>query len=148
MVLSSSSFSKAIFTVPWPFFWEILTFMPKWLPIRLSSARVASSFVAPIPELEANSANKFFDGLSAGCCFALNHGGWQAEILRETGAGLQLDRDVTIAARQLQELADYPQRLAQAKIAARELAEERFSRDKLAAQLEQVLLRAVANHPS
>lgn len=112
----------------------------------LAAADIASSFVAPIPELEGNSANKFFDGLAAGCCFVVNHGGWQADILKETGAGLRLERDVVVAASQLQEIADHPERIVQAKLAARQLAKERFSRDKLAAQLEQVLLRAVANH--
>lgn len=112
----------------------------------LAAADIASSFIAPIPELEGNSANKFFDGLAAGCCFAVNHGGWQADILRESGAGLQLERDVTLAALQLQELVDHPERLAGAKVAARQLAEEQFSRDKLAARLEKVLLRAVANY--
>jgi len=112
----------------------------------LAAADIASSFVAAIPELEGNSANKFFDGLAAGCCFVVNHGGWQADILKETGAGLRLERDVIVAASQLQEIADHPGRIAQAKLAARQLAEERFSRDKLVAQLEQVLLRAVANH--
>ena len=112
----------------------------------LAAADIASSFVAPIPELEGNSANKFFDGLSAGCCFAVNYGGWQAKILQETGAGLQLDRNVTVAALQLQELGNDPDRIAQAKIKARKLAEDRFSREKLAVQLEQVLLRAVTNH--
>jgi len=108
----------------------------------LAAADIATSFVAPIPELEANSANKFFDGLSAGCCFAVNHGGWQAETLKESGAGLQLDRDIVVARQQLQTLAEHPERLAQTKKAARKLAEERFSRDKLAVQLERVLVRA------
>lgn len=116
------------------------------MTLVLAAADIASSFVAPIPELEDNSANKFFDGLAAGCCCVVNHGGWQAEILQKTGAGLRLDRDATVAAHQLQELADNPERIAQAKIAARKLAEERFSRDKLAVRLEQVLLRAVVNH--
>jgi len=116
------------------------------MPKVLAAADIATSLFIPLPAMEANSANKFFDGLAAGCCMAINYGGWQAKILNESGAGLQLDRDVTVAAQQLQELADHPARVAQSKIAARKLAEDRFSRDKLAAQLEQVLLRAVANH--
>jgi Glycosyltransferase len=118
------------------------------MPKLLAAADIATSLFIALPAMEANSANKFFDGLAAGCCMAINYSGWQADILQETGAGLQLNRDVRVAARQLQALADHPERIAQAKIAARKLAEERFSRDKLAAQLEQVLLRAVANHPS
>mgnify|MGYP000046335558 CR=1 FL=1 len=116
------------------------------MPKVLAAADIASSLFISLPELEVNSANKFFDGLAAGCCLAVNYGGWQSRILEETHAGLQLDRDVSVAARQLQRLANDPERLAQAKIAARRLAEERFSRDKLAAQLEQVLLRATRGH--
>jgi glycosyltransferase involved in cell wall biosynthesis len=118
------------------------------MPKVLAAADIATSLFIPLPAMEANSANKFFDGLAAGCCMAINYGGWQAKILNDSGAGLQLDRDVTVAARQLKQLADEPRRIARAKIAARKLAEDRFSRDKLAAQLEQVLLRAVANHPN
>ncbi len=115
------------------------------IPRVLAAADIATSLFIPLPAMEANSANKFFDGIAAGCCMAINYGGWQGEILRETGAGLRLDRDVNVAARQLKELADHPDRIARAKAAARKLAEERFSRDKLAAQLEQVLVRAVKN---
>ena len=113
-----------------------------YMPKILAAADIATSFVIPIPALEANSANKFFDGLAAGCCLAINYGGWQAEILHEAGAGMQLSRDVAVAARQLQELADHPDRVNQAKVSARLLAERRFSRDTLAAHLEQVLARA------
>jgi glycosyltransferase involved in cell wall biosynthesis len=128
---------------------QMLGRLPKAdMPRVLAAADIATSLFIPLSAIEANSANKLFDGLAAGCCMAINYGGWQADILRETGAGLQLERDVMLAARQLQELADRPRGLAPAKIAARKLAEVRFSRDKLAAQLEQVLVRAVAKHSS
>jgi glycosyltransferase involved in cell wall biosynthesis len=116
------------------------------MPKVLAAADIATSLFIALPAMEANSANKFFDGLAAGCCLAINYGGWQARILQQTRAGLQLDRDVTVAARQLQELADQPERIAQAKIAARKLAHERFCRDRLAARLEKVLIRAVENY--
>ena len=112
------------------------------VPRVLAAADIAVSFVIAVPELEANSANKFFDGLAAGCVVAINYGGWQADLLKETGAGLQLDRDVQLAAQQLRELAARPKQLTNAKIVARKLAEERFSRDDLAAQLEQLLMCA------
>ena len=57
---------------------------------------------------------------------------------------MHLDHDFSVAARQLQDYADYPERLIKAKIAARKLAEDYFSRDKLAIKLEEVLLRTVA----
>jgi glycosyltransferase involved in cell wall biosynthesis len=113
------------------------------MPAVLAATDVAVSLFLPLAEMESNSANKFFDGLAAGCCLAINYGGWQAELLNETCAGLRLRRDPHAAAGQLRDLADDPDRLMYAKIAARRLAEERFSRDKLAGQLEHVLVRAV-----
>lgn len=124
----------------------ILESMPKdQMPEVLAAADIATSIFIPLRSMEANSANKFFDGLAAGCCMAINYGGWQARLLNETGAGLQLDNYVAVAARQLQELADQPIRLTRAKGSARKLAEEQFSFDKLAMRLEQVLYRAVSS---
>lgn len=113
------------------------------MPDVLAATDIATSLFAPIKEMEANSANKFFDGLSAGCGMAVNYGGWQATLLEETGAGLRLSREISVAARQLQALAEDRGRLAQMRKASRRLAEERFSRDRLAMQFEQVLERAV-----
>lgn len=109
-----------------------------------SALDVATSLFLPIPEMESNSANKFFDALAAGCCVAINYGGWQAELLEEAGAGVRLSSDPQLAARQLQTLADEPERLQAAGRNARLLAVERFSRDELAARVEAVLTQAVA----
>ena len=38
----------------------------------------------------ANSANKFFDALASGTPVAINYGGWQADLLEETSAGIVL----------------------------------------------------------
>ena len=96
--------------------------------------------------MESNSANKFFDGLSSGCCMAINYGGWQSHLLKETGAGIQLSRDVLLAGHQLQELIDDPARLLRSKAAARKLAVDRFSHDKLSKELERVLQKSMAAH--
>jgi glycosyltransferase involved in cell wall biosynthesis len=61
------------------------------LPVILGAATMSSSFVRPIRALWDNSANKFFDALAAARPIAVNYGGWQADLLRETGAGLVLD---------------------------------------------------------
>lgn len=109
-----------------------------------ASADVVTSVFVDLPELEANSANKFFDGLAAGRPVAVNYGGWQADLLEESGAGFVLDRDVQRAAASLTVwLRDEP-RLSAAGRAARRLAEERFARDDLAEQVEDVLLDALA----
>lgn len=109
------------------------------VPALFSAVDVATSLFLPIPQMEANSANKFFDALAAGCCVAINYGGWQAEILREAGAGIKLDVDPRRAATELQALADEPGRVESAGVNARKLAEEKFSRDKLASKIHGVL---------
>ncbi|MGO8828764.1 MAG: glycosyltransferase family 4 protein [Steroidobacteraceae bacterium] len=117
------------------------------VPDVLSAVAVATSLVVPIPELEANSANKFFDALAAGCCVAVNYGGWHAQLLQETGAGIRLDADPRRAAAALQALADEPGKLESAGRNARRLAEERFSRDELAAKIQAVLASVVGEPP-
>jgi hypothetical protein len=42
-------------------------------------------------KISDNSANKFFDSLAAGRSIAINYGGWQAELLSSTRAGVVLD---------------------------------------------------------
>lgn len=113
-----------------------------------AAADIAVSTVIPLPELEANSANKFFDGLAAGCCVAVNHGGWQADLLRNHQAGFQLPRVIDRAADELRAWAHHPERIAAAGRNARALAERFFARDLLASELERVLVDAAENRTS
>ncbi len=113
------------------------------VPAVLSAVNVATSLVLPIPIMECNSANKFFDALAAGCCIAINHGGWQLELLSEARAGIRLSTDPGQAALELQSLANDPDRIEEFGQNARRLAEARFSRDKLTAEIEEVLARAI-----
>ncbi|AMM19172.1 hypothetical protein AX769_02290 [Frondihabitans sp. PAMC 28766] len=102
------------------------------LPDVLAAATVAFSFVIDVPELEANSANKFFDSLAAQTPMVINHGGWQAEVLAETGAGLRLSRDAALAARQLGDFVGDEAGVAAAIRSAAELGRGRYSLDELA----------------
>lgn len=114
------------------------------MPMVLSAADIATSLFIDLPEMWANSANKFFDALASGTPVAINYRGWQAELLKETNAGFVLDaRDISIAASQLVQALRDKQWIKKAGMAARILAEERFSRDKLAKELELVLLSAI-----
>ncbi len=108
-----------------------------------AAASVVCSWVVDIPETEKNSANKFFDGLAAGRAIAINYGGWQADLLRESDTGLALSRNVTEAAHEIAQWLNDPNRLNSAGQRARALGEARFARDALAAELETVLLQAV-----
>ena len=51
---------------------------------------MGSSFVVPIKELWANSANKFFDTLAAGKPILINHDGWQKELIEMENIGYVL----------------------------------------------------------
>jgi glycosyltransferase involved in cell wall biosynthesis len=97
------------------------------LPHLVASATVCLSLVIDVAELEHNSANKFFDALAAGRPVAINHGGWQAETLASSGAGVRLPRDTAAAVRILDDLVTDPDRLARTGAAASRLARESFS---------------------
>jgi glycosyltransferase involved in cell wall biosynthesis len=113
----------------------------------LSACSLSTSVVINVPELWNNSANKFFDSLAAGRPIAINHPGWQAELLQASGAGLVLPYgDLPGAARLLVDKLRDPSWLPDARVAAARLAEERFSSELLGQHLETVFLAAVADH--
>lgn len=109
------------------------------------AADIITSLFIDLPEMQANSANKFFDGLAAGRPIAINYGGWHKALLAEAEAGFHLDpNDLDAAARRLHERLQDRAWLEEAGRQARRLAETRFARDDLALQLEAVLSRVVA----
>jgi glycosyltransferase involved in cell wall biosynthesis len=110
------------------------------LPVILGAATIATSVFIPFPGLEHNSANKFFDSLAAERPIAINHGGWQADLLNRTHAGLELDPfDLPAAARELVQRLEDPDWLKAAGDAASALARGRFARDRLFDHFERVL---------
>jgi len=113
------------------------------MPGVLSAATVATSLFIDLPAMRANSANKFFDALAAGRPIAINYGGWQADLIQEHSCGLLLDpNDPQTAAEKLASSVRDRGWLERAGRNARTLAEERFSRDKLAHELQCVLRTA------
>lgn len=110
------------------------------IPTMFAAASVTVSTVAPIKALWANSANKFFDSLAAGRPIMINHEGWQADVLRRSGAGIVVDPyDADTAARALDELLTDPSRLAASSDAARSLGIDEYARDIHASQLAGIL---------
>lgn len=108
----------------------------------LSAADIATSLVVDVPALWANSANKVFDAFAAGKPVAINYEGWQADLLREAGAGVVLSaRDCASAATTLARVVRDSQWLLRAGHAAHELARGRFNRDRLVAMVDAVLRR-------
>jgi UDP-N-acetylglucosamine:LPS N-acetylglucosamine transferase len=74
----------------------------------------------------------------------INYGGWQADLLDETGAGLVLDpQDPTESAAKLVRFLSDPASLERALEASRRLGDRVFNRRKLVLQLENVF-RGVA----
>lgn len=65
------------------------------LPNWYHSVDMGSSFVIPIKELWANSANKFFDTLAASRPVLINHDGWQAEVIKADKLGYVLPEVLT-----------------------------------------------------
>ena len=115
------------------------------LPPVLSAATMLSSLAQDLPVMRTNSANKFFDAFAAGKPVVINYGGWQAELLERTGAGLVLDQsDIPGSAQRLVAALRDPEWLHRAATAAALLGDVDFNRDRLAGQLEVVLRRAVA----
>jgi glycosyltransferase involved in cell wall biosynthesis len=60
------------------------------LPQLYFECAMGSSFVIPVKELWANSANKFFDTLAAGKPILINHNGWQKEVITKENIGYVL----------------------------------------------------------
>jgi glycosyltransferase involved in cell wall biosynthesis len=116
----------------------------KDMPSIFSAATVAVSLFVDMPQMWANSANKFFDALASGTPVAINYQGWQADLLKTTGAGIVLPaKEINVAASRLIDFLSAPERLASAARTATKLAEIQFNRDHLTRQLETTLLEAV-----
>lgn len=114
------------------------------IPRILATATAATSVFLPLKPMWNNSANKFFDALAAGKPVIINYRGWQAELLQQTGAGVVLPEDqFSDAAQQLVEFLRDRTLLQLASTAAHQLAYNDFNRDRLASELEEVLLRVV-----
>ncbi|MCD4672296.1 MAG: glycosyltransferase family 4 protein [Anaerolineaceae bacterium] len=114
------------------------------MPDLLAAATVVTSLIVPLEPMWKNSANKFFDGLAARKPMAINYGGWQAELLLETGAGIVMKPgDPQQGAQQLAEFISDPERLQKASEASYVLAQTRFDRERMAEELENILINVM-----
>lgn len=113
----------------------------KDLPMVLARATACSSWVIPVEELEANSANKLFDAFAARKPMVINHGGWQKELLESTGAGIALPAaDYHRAAQELVSALGDDGWLERAGEASARLGVEEFEVEKLYGRFAQVLI--------
>lgn len=119
--------------------------VPKsYMPALFAQTDAVISLFVDLKPMWANSANKFFDALSAGKPVIINYSGWQAELLQRSGAGIQLPAsNAPLAASRIVEWLNDERNLQCAGAAAHALAADRFDRDKLADKLEAVLEAAL-----
>ena len=111
----------------------------KLMPEVFHSADLVISTIIKVQALEANSANKVFDGLAAGRGVIINHGGWIADFLQQSNAGIQLSWDISAAANELRGLIVNKQRILEMGINAKNLAKEKFNRDTLTNEIAEVI---------
>jgi glycosyltransferase involved in cell wall biosynthesis len=108
----------------------------KELPRWVSACDVSTVIFADYPILEHNSANKFFDSLAAGKPVLLNYSGWQRELLEKNQAGFGCRQcDINEYVEKVRRFILQKDRLKEMGYNARRLAETQFSRDKLAADV-------------
>jgi glycosyltransferase involved in cell wall biosynthesis len=105
------------------------------LPEFYAAADIGLVIIGNFPIIEHNSANKFFDSLSAGKPVLLNYSGWQREILEdnEAGFGCTLCNLDAFVERVLY-LKSHIQQVKKMGQNARRVAVEKFNRDQLAKQ--------------
>lgn len=113
------------------------------VPAIYSAANLGTSLFIDLPEMQANSANKFFDCMAASTPIAINYGGWHAETVEAHGAGVLLSpSDPKAAAASIMGCLNDSEWLAESALAARNLADTAFNRDLLTEELEAFLLDA------
>lgn len=101
---------------------------------------LAASVFIDVPELGDNSPNKVFDAFAAGRPVAVNHDGWIADLITDSGAGLVLPaHDTGAAATAVSRFLDDRAGCRAAGAAAATLARDRFDRDLLFEAFERVL---------
>jgi glycosyltransferase involved in cell wall biosynthesis len=120
---------------------EILSSVPKReLPEFYAAADTGLVIIGNYPIIEHNSANKFFDSLSAGKPVLINYSGWQRKILEENEAGFGCDLcNLDQFVEKVLYLNSHRQQAKQMGQNARRVAVEKFDRDRLAKQALEII---------
>ena len=120
---------------------EILSSVPKReLAEFYAAADTGLVIIGNYPIIEHNSANKFFDSLSAGRTVLINYSGWQRKILEENEAGFGCDLcNLEQFVEKVLYLNSHRQQVKQMGQNARRVAVEKFDRDMLAKQALEII---------
>ncbi|MHC4158231.1 MAG: glycosyltransferase family 4 protein [Planctomycetota bacterium] len=115
---------------------EILSPVPKTeLPEIIAACDISMVIFANYFILEHNSANKFFDSLSAGKPILLNYSGWQKDVLEQNNAGFGCKLcDVDEFVEKVLYLNSHRDKSTKMGQNARRIAVEVYNRDKLASE--------------
>lgn len=114
------------------------------LPEYIGACDVSTVVFADYPILEHNSANKFFDSLSAGKPVLLNYSGWQRDAIENVKAGFGCKQfDIAEFTEKIIYLNSNTQLLETIGENARLLAEKEFNRDLLSSKVLKVLEKSV-----
>ena len=110
------------------------------MPVAFSAADITANLVIDVPELYANSANKFFDSLASGTPVFINFGGWQADILRGRNCGIVGWKEpISVIAQNIANKIQNKEWLSTTGNNARDVAEKMFDRNNLADKVEKVI---------
>jgi glycosyltransferase involved in cell wall biosynthesis len=94
----------------------------------------------PSPILETGSPNKFFDGLAAGKPIIINFGGWLRKEIEEAGCGFFVHPNNLESMVPLLQSFLFSDQLSLLGQKSRQLAEQKYAREKLTTEWVQILL--------
>lgn len=112
------------------------TFSKQQMPEVVAAADVSTVIFADFPILQDNSANKFFDSLSAGKPILLNYSGWQRDKIEEYKCGYGCRQgNLEEYVQKLTWFYENRHQLAEMGQNARKLAEQEFDRDLISSRI-------------
>ena len=96
-----------------------------------------------LPVLDSNSPAKLYDSLAVGTPVVVTNAGWTKKLVEQYACGWYVPAgDAPALAAQLQKLLSQPEALTQAGANGYALAEQEFDRQRMAAQVQQILEQA------
>ena len=124
----------------------VLDSIPKSsMPTLMNIVTVSMSVFKNIPEMQNNSANKFFDAIASRKPVIINYGGWQAQLIESSGIGLVLPyKDKRKAIIKLNKFINSKKRLLYAKYKTQQLSEGKFNRERQFSKLVSILEESIS----